>query len=250
MNSPYKHTFTKTSNSYEIGFSVIPEISWTIVLYKLLNDYPQKINKDTYPQNFKEQIVQKVLGEIFNTNIKSANQYAVIGANSVMNLIIPLTKGGKDSAFKNKQISYDHNWISEHKNAFQSAYGKSPFFEFYDYKLFKIFDSKPKFLWELHLQILQIFFPYLISHKYANLDYLNFDSNQLNHSQTTSIIQNPVWFDSIQTLIPEAVPDKLVFEIPEYSQVFDFKFGFQPRVCILDLLFNLGPQSCEYFKNL
>jgi hypothetical protein len=37
---------------------------------------------------------------------------------------------------------------------------------------------------------------------------------------------------------------------PVYQQVFATKHGFIPHLSILDLLFNLGPQSLDYLEQL
>ena len=38
------------------------------------------------------------------------------------------------------------------------------------------------------------------------------------------------------------------FKNPEYTQVFSPKYGFIPNLSILDLLFNLGPESADYLR--
>ena len=40
----------------------------------------------------------------------------------------------------------------------------------------------------------------------------------------------------------------LFSDLPPYPQVFDEKNGFFPNISILDLLFNLGPESKQYLK--
>ena len=37
---------------------------------------------------------------------------------------------------------------------------------------------------------------------------------------------------------------------PIYSQVFDSKLGFISDISVLDLIFNLGPESLDYLKKL
>ena len=39
-------------------------------------------------------------------------------------------------------------------------------------------------------------------------------------------------------------------KLEEYTQVFGDRHGFIPNLSILDLLFNLGPQSNEYLRTI
>ncbi len=218
-----------------LGFSVIPQLNWMI--YQFLELKSRVISQDTqFSQHSINQTAQKeepsnidvnhIIVQLLNFSkeftTKHSNHYHISGSNGIQTLTIPLEKGGKDALWQDKRVSYDHNWIKEHKNALQTAYGKSPFFEYYDYKLFQIFDSKPTYLFELNHQILTMILPYL------------------------------GWSDILKSNFHSENPPNLLdsFEIPTYTQVFDVKFGFQPDVCILDLLFNLGPLSNEYFKKL
>ena len=38
--------------------------------------------------------------------------------------------------------------------------------------------------------------------------------------------------------------------LPSYPQVFEDRFGFLPNLSILDLLFNMGPDSMSYLKEI
>ncbi len=224
-----------------LGFSVIPQLNWMIYQFLELKSRVASQNIETKlstqisksSNSQADQIenafnikVNNILNHMLNfTNdlsIKHSNHYPISGSNGILAVTIPLEKGGKDALWQDKRISYDHNWIKEHKNALQTAYGKSPFFEYYDYKLFQIFDSKPTFLCELNTQILLMILPYL---GWSDILKTNYNSDNYHNTMES-------------------------FEIPAYTQVFDTKFGFQPQVCILDLLFNLGPLSNDYFKKL
>jgi len=233
------------------GFSVIPDLKWMIYFIQNLIIFKQR--------TFNTDFSNLLLAESNQSNFKNSNQYKIATANSIQSLTIPLMKGSKDETWKNKRISYDHNWIKEHKNALQTAYGKSPFFEYYDYKLYSAFDSKPEYLWELNQKIMNMMLPYLgfnlselnnihsIS-THTDATSINFKQNAQKNTHSNPKIQvNPNQENS--TLESSTQPFPASIFIPEYTQVFNVKFGFQSHVSILDLFFNLGPLSNEYFKN-
>jgi hypothetical protein len=43
---------------------------------------------------------------------------------------------------------------------------------------------------------------------------------------------------------------KTIYKIPIYHQVFNSKYGFINNLSILDLIFNVGPESNNYLKKL
>ena len=43
---------------------------------------------------------------------------------------------------------------------------------------------------------------------------------------------------------------KTIYKIPTYHQVFNSKYGFIGNLSILDLIFNVGPESNNYLKKL
>ena len=54
-------------------------------------------------------------------------------------------------------------------------------------------------------------------------------------------------------LIHPKRPDKILKDLnleKPYFQVFARKYGFVPNLSIMDLLFNEGPDSISYLKNL
>ncbi|MFN7423443.1 MAG: WbqC family protein, partial [Chitinophagales bacterium] len=56
----------------------------------------------------------------------------ILMANGLQTLTVPLVGGrGSKTPFDELEISYAENWIAKHKMALQSAYAKSPYYEFY-----------------------------------------------------------------------------------------------------------------------
>ncbi len=155
---------------------------------------------------------------------KFINKFAIPGPNQIQILTIPLISTTKSGVFEEIFIDYSQKWIREHKNALQTAYGKSPFFEYYDYRIYKIYDAHPENLASLNLQLLQNLLIWI------GLEHLSID-----------FVENPdnAYFDVLKNDI----------HVPEYNQVFHEKFGFRNNVSILDLLFNQGPLAKEYFQN-
>jgi hypothetical protein len=55
-------------------------------------------------------------------------------------------------------------------------------------------------------------------------------------------------FKKTDSLIIPKIKSKTQFNT--YTQVFSYKHGFIPNLSILDVLFNLGPNSSNYLKNI
>ncbi len=162
-------------------------------------------------------------GEISLFTNLELSHYCISGANQIETLRIPLLHESKNKTPINWQISYQHKWVREHQNALRTAYGKSPFFEFYDYKLFEILDQQITSFPLLQETLIKQILPWL------GLDELNVISSDLEKSRH--------YFRSLLS-----TPTK------EYSQVFETKFGHRKNLSIIDLLFNIGPECAAYFR--
>jgi len=172
----------------------------------------------------KKQGKNNLLQHFSLSNNKYTNKYMIAGPNQIQTLIVPMIASTKSEDFYKVQIDYSQKWVREHKNALQTAYGKSPFFEYYDYRIFDIFDQQIPELSQLNQSLLAL------TTKLVGLE--NIEFSQLINDDTTLIFNS----------------DKMETPTPEFSQVFDAKFGFRPNVSILDLLFNLGPLCKDYFQ--
>ena len=157
------------------------------------------------------------------THAESAH-YAISGANQIELLRIPITHDTKNREPQFWEISYQHKWVREHQNALKTAYGKSPFFEFYDYQIFEILNRNIPSFQELQLQLMQRMLPWL---SLEELEIVDFDIQEGKHFLST-LNQTPC---------------------KQYYQVFENKFGHINRLSIIDLIFNIGPESASYFRS-
>ena len=136
-------------------------------------------------------------------------------------LVIPVCAAPPQTPVKDIRLSDHGNWQHHHWSALQTAYGKSPFFEYY------ADDLAPFYHTQRHQFLL--------------------DFNQELHQLISSLIDlsTPIHLaDHYQgATFPDALPLK------PYYQVFAQRNGFLPDLSIIDLLCNLGPESILYLTS-
>ena len=126
------------------------------------------------------------------------------------------------------EIDYKKPWFSEHWHSIKSAYGKSPFFEFYAEPIEQMIRSKPAHLFGLNQSLLE----HLIR-------ILQLDVHILETKDYGEVPEGTL--DLRESIHPKH--PKLAFEPLPYPQVFQERHGFTPNLSILDLLFCTGPQA-------
>lgn len=160
----------------------------------------------------------------------------VIGtANGPMTLSLPVEGKGEKSLIRDVKLSDHGNWRHLHWNSIESAYNSSPFFEYYADDLNPFFSKKYEFLFDFNEEIRKTLCELL-------------DIQSLSGTTETYIAESDIpsdWTDWRNTIHPKKQTDTN-FEAKPYYQVFDRKFGFQPNLSILDLLFNMGPEAILY----
>ena len=169
------------------------------------------------------------------------NRCVIATANGTQALTVPIEHlpltSHPSPLVKDLRISDHNQWRRVHWNALQSAYSESPFFEYYADDLRPFFEKKYVFLIDFNEDIRQKVCE-LIDFK-PSVEYTKeFTSD---NSLQTSVIFD--FRDVINAKHPKPDAD---FEAKEYWQVFQHKHGFQSNLSILDLLFNLGPESVFY----
>ncbi|MPS66847.1 MAG: hypothetical protein DI622_06240 [Chryseobacterium sp.] len=160
------------------------------------------------------------------------NRANIFGANGKLSLIIPINHNGKRE-LKDIEISYREDWRGLHWKSIKTAYQSSPYFEFYEDKLKKIFDLKEKNLLDFNLKALEIVQNILKTEKAYSLN--------------TEYIKNP---EAVNFREKFSAKQPSAFEMDEYYQTFSDKLGFIQDLSILDLICNKGPESLTYIRNI
>lgn len=159
------------------------------------------------------------------------NRSEIYGANGKLKLTVPIrhTHGIQKSLDQEVSIAYDTDWQKQHWKSICAAYRSAPYFEFYEADLEPFYQEKIISLFEFNLkllsqvmQLLEVSFTYKI---------VSWNSNV--HKRMDHLID---------------AKQKVTTGFENYTQVFGTKFGFIPNLSILDVMFNLGPNTSSYLK--
>ena len=157
------------------------------------------------------------------------NRCLIATAQGVQALTVPVVHEGPGD-ISSIRISDHGNWRHLHWQAITSAYGDSPFLEFYEDDLRSFFaDSQWEYL---------IDFNETICRKMCELLDIHPSIAETSHYDVTGD-----FVDFRQAIHPKHPEADCEFVPRPYYQVFSQRHGFLPRLSILDLLLNMGPES-------
>ena len=165
------------------------------------------------------------------------NRMVIATTNGPLALTIP-TNHGDSMLMKDIRISDHANWRHVHWNAILSAYGESPFFEYYQDDIRIFFEKKYEFLFDFNMEITEKMIELLdIRPKISVTDeYLP----KLSEEQR---VKCEGWIDFRDVIRPKKPLPDPEFTPKRYYQVYEQKHGFLPNMSILDLLFNEGNEA-------
>ena len=181
----------------------------------------------------------EVLIEQHENYIKKSyrNRCEILAANGKLALSVPIEKSTAEKIkITDVKIDYSENWQKNHLKALESAYALSPFYEFYIDDLKPLFEKKYEYLFDLNIDIIKTVFDLIGIKKQIKLTDNFIEINEQNKNDFRFSIHPK---EKMQKRDNEFVANR-------YIQTFFDKFEFVPNLSILDLIFNLGPESLEY----
>jgi hypothetical protein len=157
------------------------------------------------------------------------NRCHIATANGIQALTVPVEKPARPKCpTRDIRISGHGNWRHIHWNAFVSAYNISPFFEYYADDFRPFYEKKYNYLVEYN-EALQ-------SMVCGLLDIQPVITHTVKYEPDTES-------DFRSAIDPRHPQPDATFTPRPYYQVFRDKHGFEPNMSIVDLLFNMGPES-------
>ena len=165
------------------------------------------------------------------------NRCVIATANGTQTLTVPIERyDGMKCAMRDIRISDHGNWRHLHWNALVSAYGETPFFEFYADDLRPFFEKHHTFLFDLNLDIMHTMCQLLDVRPQVTLS----EQYIVLPSEDDAVI------DFREAIRPKHPLPDADFNPTPYYQVRAQRYGFLPNLSILDLLFNEGPEGIFY----
>lgn len=169
------------------------------------------------------------------------NRCIIAGPDGPVALSIPLEKASSHAEIRELRISDHGAWRHHHWNAIRSAYGHSPFFEYYADDFLPFYDKPAGFLVDFNEALQQLV-----------CSLLDIDT----HTSFTSSFIHPagIYTDLRAAISPrcpyteEPAEHPTHFHPQPYYQVFQQRLGFLPNLSIIDLLFNMGPEGLITLK--
>lgn len=173
--------------------------------------------------------------EQHDTYIKQTyrNRCKIVGAQGVQTLTVPVEKSLPHTIMRDIRISEHGNWRHLHQIAIASAYGSSPFYEYYADDINRLYSTR---------------YDYLIDYNLAQIEcvcnWLGITPD-IQLSESFASPDTPLITDLREAIHPKHPEAALVapFLPQPYYQVFASRYGFIQDVSILDLLCNMGNES-------
>jgi hypothetical protein len=155
------------------------------------------------------------------------NRCFIVSSQGILGLTIPI-KGGRNQhiPIQEVEIAYDTPWQAQHVKSIDTNYKRAPFYEYYSDSLKELISRKETLLLPFIMRV----------HEWTK--------KQLKGSwEITTPIQNCQELILLEDYKPN---NYMRHELPiQYTQVYQEMIGFQPNVCILDLLFCVGGKTAK-----
>jgi len=205
-----------TTNTVLLSTAYLPPIEYFYYLFKSEHIIIEQL--ETYPKQ------------------SYRNRCEILTGNGKLSLSIPVRKvNGNHTLSKDIALFNEDKWQLNHWRAIQVAYSASPFLLYYEDELECFFTQEHNNLFKFNLGITKTLCS-LIGFKPEISLAKTFEKNPNNCLDLRN---------SISPKKPSTID-----HFSAYIQVFSDRYPFISNLSIIDLLFNLGPETGEYLRKL
>ncbi|MCD8393601.1 MAG: WbqC family protein [Bacteroidales bacterium] len=175
----------------------------------------------------------------YDKRYKGTHRFEIADTRGKIALTVPIEKPDFSTrpTWDDVRISRHGEWWDKHMTALESAYGRTPYFEFYISRLEPFFSRDTPDIYPTVARLSEG-----AANAVAAILDLDTISQRIDSEASDSIDLNR--FKS--TYIDLNRPDR---EAIPYHQIRQESLGFIPGLSVLDLIFNLGPEAQLYLVN-
>jgi len=159
------------------------------------------------------------------------NRCYILSAHGTQSLSVPVYMGSlHKTPVKEIKIDYSKRWQQVHLRTLITSYGSSPYFEYYFDIIEKSITRNNSYLIDLNTELTE-----------SLLEMLNIEKPIAYTDNFEPVGENEI--DFRYKISPK---EKTCHIQKEYMQVFNQGGKFVPRLSIIDLIFNTGPDAGQY----
>lgn len=166
---------------------------------------------------------------------KSAHRCRIVDTRDEILLIVPVSHPHGRHTWSETIVSTHGKWWNNHLTALESAYGRTPFFEFYIDRFKPLFDSS--------------------RYEDEKCDIARLDSECDAIVREILMIDNDIRYDAAETCTDNVVDLRradfgTIGCVTEYYQIRADRLGFRSGLSVLDLIFNVGTEAPLILKRI
>ncbi len=156
---------------------------------------------------------------------------SIVGPNGRQDLTVQIARrSGEKMRMQTVGLSYSETWPQQHVHAIRSAYGNTPWFIHYIDAIEAVVLGKYERLVDLQRATLDL-----------GLRWLGLTTDVLVSENYVEILEGLT--DLRLAFHPKKPLPAEVSAAPPYTQIFSDRHGFVPRVSVIDLVMNAGPEA-------
>ena len=182
----------------------------------------------------------------------------IVGPNGVQDLTVQIARrSGEKMPMRTVGLSYIETWPQQHVHAIRSAYGNTPWFIHFIDEIEAVVLKRYDRLVDLDLATMRLGMKWLglRTEVVVSDEYVEVASGKSRAASSTgpnlplAASELPLELHDLRTSFhPKRPLPPEVSAAPPYPQIFADRHGFQPRMSVIDLVMNTGPEARSFLR--
>jgi hypothetical protein len=182
----------------------------------------------------------------------------IVGPNGVQDLAVQIARrSGEKMPMRTVGLSYIETWPQQHVHAIRSAYGNTPWFIHFIDEIEAVVLQRYDRLVDLDLATMRLGLKWLglRTELVVSDEYVEVASGKSQAASSPGpnlpLAASELPFELLDlrtSFHPKRPLPPEISAAPSYSQIFADRHGFQPRMSVIDLVMNTGPEARSFLR--